>query len=293
VESSRLLLCSPDVPNPHDQIGRYFNDHVAFLAAKLLSPGRERALDMLGPFYVQGTTHTCKFEASPALRSREGLLPTVGYITIDEPEDSGPSAMRNLLKCIQRGQLKAGIGANLRPMLRGGWDIARLTYYSRFKKRRAVSKNAILQLNIDVEQAPNPDNRVRISDSKRDALGLCTTIIDWRINELERSTAARYSQIIRRYLEQARMDTADWNPSALDSTELVMSDTNHPMGGLRMGNDPCHSVVDSELKVHGLDNLHVASCAVFPSGSSSNPTSTMMALTLRLADHLVHRISAR
>ena len=51
--------------------------------------------------------------------------------------------------------------------------------------------------------------------------------------------------------------------------------------------DPSASVVNTDLAVHGLDNLHVASCAVFPSGSSSNPTFTMMALTLRLADRLI------
>lgn len=65
-----------------------------------------------------------------------------------------------------------------------------------------------------------------------------------------------------------------------------MIDTYHPMGGLRMGVDPATSVVDIDLKVHGLANLHVASCAVFPAGGSSNPTFTMMALTMRLADHL-------
>jgi choline dehydrogenase-like flavoprotein len=53
-----------------------------------------------------------------------------------------------------------------------------------------------------------------------------------------------------------------------------------------MGTDITESVVDTDLKVHGLDNLHVASCAVFPSGGSSNPTFTMMALAMRLADHL-------
>jgi choline dehydrogenase-like flavoprotein len=53
-----------------------------------------------------------------------------------------------------------------------------------------------------------------------------------------------------------------------------------------MGTDPAASVVDATLKVHGLTNLYVASCAVYPSGGSSNPTFTLMALTLRLADHL-------
>ena len=57
-----------------------------------------------------------------------------------------------------------------------------------------------------------------------------------------------------------------------------------------MGDDPETSVVDRDLTVHGLTNLSVASCAVFPSGGSSNPTFTMMALSLRLADRLAARL---
>jgi choline dehydrogenase-like flavoprotein len=87
------------------------------------------------------------------------------------------------------------------------------------------------------------------------------------------------------------MDPSQWTQAVVEGTAPAMSDTNHPMGGLRMGVDARRSVVDPNLKVHGLDNLYVASCAVFPSGSSSNPTFTMMALTLRLADHLVQQIS--
>src|SRR3954447_10833778 len=60
-------------------------------------------------------------------------------------------------------------------------------------------------------------------------------------------------------------------------------------GGLRMGNRCSTECCRSDLKVHGLDNLHVASCAVFPSGSGSNPAFTIMALTLRLSHHLARR----
>jgi choline dehydrogenase-like flavoprotein len=49
-------------------------------------------------------------------------------------------------------------------------------------------------------------------------------------------------------------------------------------------------VVDAQLRVHGIPNLYVASCSVFPTGGSSNPTLTLMQLTLRLADQL--RISS-
>jgi choline dehydrogenase-like flavoprotein len=58
------------------------------------------------------------------------------------------------------------------------------------------------------------------------------------------------------------------------------------MGGTRMAADPSHGVVDAQLRVHGLDNLFVASCSVFPTGGSSNPTLTLMQITLRLAERL-------
>jgi choline dehydrogenase-like flavoprotein len=53
-----------------------------------------------------------------------------------------------------------------------------------------------------------------------------------------------------------------------------------------MGNDPANSVVDAQLRVHGVENLWVASAAVFPTGSPQLPTLPLMALTLRLAEQL-------
>lgn len=290
VESARLLLCSTDVPNPHDQIGRYFHDHVAYHAARFESPASERIVELFGPFYVNGTIHSCKLEASPALRSREHLFATMAHVVVIEPEDSGTNAIRNLLRSLQSGRLKEAIGTNLLPMLRGAGDVVRLLFYARFKQRRAVSKRAILRLNIDVEQAPNPDNRIRLSPTNTDALGLPTTIVEWRIDQPEQDTAARFAYIIQDYLQTAGTVPQEWNQSVIDHTMPGMLDTNHAMGGLRMGDDPSSSVVDRNLTVHGLQNLYVASCAVFPSGSSSNPTFTMMALTLRLADHLATQL---
>lgn len=284
IESSRLLLCSPDVPNPHDQIGRYFHDHMSYHAAKFVSPGRERVLDLYGPFFVDGTMHTVKLEASPTLRSQESLQNVMAHVVIMEPEDSGVAAIRSLLRSLQRRNLKEAILANLMPVLRGAGDVARLWYYSRFKGRRAVSKRATLMLNIDVEQAPHPDNRISLSATETDAIGLPRTILDWRVRAPELDTAARYTPIVRKYLSAAGVDSLEWDRSA-----PAMVDTYHMMGGLRMGVDPASSVVDINLKVHGVSNLHIASCAVFPSGSSSNPTFTLIALTLRLADQLTEK----
>jgi choline dehydrogenase-like flavoprotein len=279
IESSRLLLCSPGVPNPHDQIGRYFHDHLSMHVAKFLPPMREQILDRLGPFFVDGTLHTFKMEATPELRAREHLLAVMAHLVIVEPDDSGAAALRNLLRSLQHGRLKQAIAENLLPSLKGASDIARLLYFSRLKKRRAVTKRASLYLTVDLEQQPSPENRIRISGEHKDALGLPMTVIDWRISPAERNTAARFTEIIRNYLRELGLEPQEWETGPV-------TDTLHPMGGLRMGDDPAASVVDRDLTVHGLTNLSVASCAVFPSGSSSNPTFTMMALSLRLAKHL-------
>ena len=53
-----------------------------------------------------------------------------------------------------------------------------------------------------------------------------------------------------------------------------------------MHDDPRQGVVDPNCKVHGVDNLFVAGSSVFPTGGASNPTLTLIALALRLGDHL-------
>jgi len=181
--------------------------------------------------------------------------------------------------------LKQALTKNLVPMLSGTGDIARLFWSSKVKKRRAIGKRAIVRMNIDMEQPGSAANRIRLSE-RRDSLGLPKAIVDWRVGDAEYETATKFARVMKQKLEEAGFASLEWIPGVLEGEKPTMVDTYHPMGGLRMGVDPAVSVVDPNLKVHGLANLHVASCAVFPSGGSSNPTFTMMALTLRLADHL-------
>ena len=60
----------------------------------------------------------------------------------------------------------------------------------------------------------------------------------------------------------------------------------HIMGTTRMGTSRADSVVDSDCRFHGYDNLFVAGSSVFPTGGYANPTLTILALALRLADTL-------
>lgn len=286
IESSRLLLCS-EVGNAFDQVGRYFYDHVGLRVAKIEGEARARTLDRLGPFFAEGTLHTCKLEASADLRRRERLPAVMAHVVIEEPEDSGPAAARAMLQSLQLGNWKQAFAKNFLPMLRGLGDIARLAWHSSVRRRRAVSARAELWLKIDVEQAARAEDRIRLAET-RDALGQRRAVVEWRIGTQERQAVRAYARVIKAELEGIGIANLQWAPGVLDAdAELPpMADTFHAMGGLRMGSDPRSNVVDCDLKLHGVENLHVASCAVFPAGGSSNPTFTMMALTLRLADRL-------
>ena len=61
----------------------------------------------------------------------------------------------------------------------------------------------------------------------------------------------------------------------------------HHMGALRMSAASEDGIVDINSRLHSVDNLYIAGSAVFPSGGYANPTLTIVALALRLADHLI------
>ena len=78
-----------------------------------------------------------------------------------------------------------------------------------------------------------------------------------------------------------------------DSTlwEDTSQGTFHHMGTTRMHEDPKQGVVDANCKMHGIANLFVAGSSVYTTGGYANPTLTLVALALRLADHIKERMA--
>ncbi len=68
-------------------------------------------------------------------------------------------------------------------------------------------------------------------------------------------------------------------------------DGHHTSSTCRMGKDPTEGVVDADLKVFGTDNLYICSNAVHPTSAAVNPTLTLVAVTLKLTDHLLSQTS--
>jgi choline dehydrogenase-like flavoprotein len=70
------------------------------------------------------------------------------------------------------------------------------------------------------------------------------------------------------------------------SQDIPVAHHAHHMGTTRMSSDPRHGVVDENCRVHGVANLYVGGASVFPTGGGTNPTLTIVLLSLRLGKHL-------
>jgi choline dehydrogenase-like flavoprotein len=140
-----------------------------------------------------------------------------------------------------------------------------------------------------VEPEPDPQARVTLG-AEKDALGLNRVRVGWRLGSLTRRTFDRNFAVLAQELESAGIARVtldppleggmDWPPS------LNPEGTWHHMGTTRMHDSPRWGVVDRNCKVHGINNLFIAGSSVFPTAGANFPTTTIVALTLRLAAHL-------
>jgi len=138
------------------------------------------------------------------------------------------------------------------------------------------------------EQAPDPDNRITLG-AQRDALGVPRARVRFRWNAIDQRSAARTQELLAAAL--ARAGIGELRYERRDGVALVTQmSTHHPAGTTRMSASPRDGVVDPECRVHGIRNLHVASSAVFPTTGCANPTLTIMALAIRIADTIAARL---
>jgi choline dehydrogenase-like flavoprotein len=78
--------------------------------------------------------------------------------------------------------------------------------------------------------------------------------------------------------------------AAYFSKRLPISATGHQNGTIRFGADRAESALDLNCRCHEVDNLYVVDSSFFPSSSAVNPTLTIIANAIRVADHLKERL---
>jgi choline dehydrogenase-like flavoprotein len=141
-----------------------------------------------------------------------------------------------------------------------------------------------------IEQQPQAPSRLTLGD-ETDALGVPRLHLDWRFREsdfadLRRAAAVFATELSRHEIGELRYGIAE--RSLIHYLQMAR----HHIGTTRMHPLRELGVVNENCRAHGIENLYVAGTSVFPTSGISNPTLAILALAIRLADHLQETTSA-
>ncbi|MFP6581071.1 MAG: GMC family oxidoreductase [Candidatus Hydrogenedentota bacterium] len=264
IENARLLLLAnstqPEgIGNQHGLVGRYFSGHMTIQNNSLL--------------YFTNIAQSLRLYIGRNLNDTWGVLKTTKTLQAKHrlPNATltlgqGPSRLRSSDEAILKSAYLAD-GRMKEPDL-SGFNV----------------RGNYLSVYLMSEEAPNAESRVSLND-ERDALGLRRVQLDWKFTSVDLDAVMKSFELFAREFGASGMGRMK---SVHKRNEVLVNAgmSSHHIGTTRMDDDPQRGVVDTDCKVHGVDNLYVAGSSVFPSAGIVNPTLTIIALGLKLCSHL-------
>ncbi|HEY9106913.1 MAG TPA: GMC family oxidoreductase [Roseateles sp.] len=315
LEVPRLLLNSRSshaagLGNRHDVVGRYYMCHMAGNTGRL-SVDMPLA-DVHHGYFKSDDGVYCRRRLSLTAQEQRRLqvgnvVARLHFTAIADPRHrngvlSGLYLAKNLISYEYGKRLNDGVNSGLKVGARhlmnivadpvdtagflGHWIRHRTLARRKFPSVILRNKTNTFSLDVHGEQVPQPDSRVQLC-GERDPLGMQRIRVDWRYHRDDIDTIARTLEVFAsEFQRDGRLNLA------LDRERLEEDMTRfgayggHHIGTARMGADPRTSVVDVNSQVHGVAGLYVAGSATFPTSSQANPTLHIVAMALRLAEHL-------
>jgi choline dehydrogenase-like flavoprotein len=289
IETARLLLASRDcqsagIGNNRDLVGRCFMEHPDAAVGYLIPhPELDRSAFRLYQHQPAGENLTIEamFKLSDATLRKERLLNSV--LRLQPTYQSGMTAAVRSAQVVRRsvhfGIPTPGLAKHALRSVLGAPQIIR--HYATWRSGRP---SEVYGIDVMAEQTPSTSSRVRLA-RRRDRLGVPTTILDWQLTNLDWDSIRRTVEIFGHAVREAGVGTVISSLEGKDYPPAVYVNWHH-LGTTRMHCDPAHGVVNENCRVHEMTNLYIAGGSVFPTGGYANPSLTIVALSLRLADHL-------
>ncbi|HEY7220257.1 MAG TPA: GMC family oxidoreductase [Candidatus Binatia bacterium] len=300
MENARLLLVSRGVQrngigNQFDLVGRFFMDHPRTVFGKIRLAEKQR-LPLLLAVPLRDGMGQIGIQLSESVQRKERLLNN--YLSLER--QWSPQAAKAYQSFVHSAKILLRRGYSGKRFTLSDVKLAKIPeliyllaprelmphfLYRIFKAARRRFGKDISELIIVnyCEQAPNPASRVFLSE-ERDKLNMNRLVLDWKVGAEETRTVVRLQELLDQYLRKNNIGFLDTTPSEIDA--LSYTDASHHIGTTRMSAHPRSGVVDANCKVHGVQNLFMAGSSVFPTCGYANPTWTIVALALRLAEHL-------
>jgi choline dehydrogenase-like flavoprotein len=256
IQNARVLLAAnkqfPNgLGNGNGLVGRYFNDHLDVRFAHLwLKDAAEFRL-----YTQEGKRPRAELAIMPHKQAEhEILIGNISFRTLGASEIG-------YLKRIE-GFVKSGFNRKL---------------------------HRAFETIIRLEQAPNPTSRITLAEEK-DELGVSKVRLNWALTSLEAKSIRKIYGLLAQQVSVEGIGRLRICEEFLDQKEDSIPTSviggMHQMGSTRMSSDPNDGVVDATCRLHDIQNLYIAGSSCFPTGGAVNPTLTIVALSIRIADHL-------
>lgn len=317
IETARLLLASHDVHaaglgNAEDLVGRFYMCHIAGTAGALKVVGGRETVWHGYDVAWDGTYCRRRIALRPDVQRQRGVGNVIFRLhhprIADPAHETGPLSAIFLAQRFISYEYAKRLVSDAPPTpglwLRHGFNAVRdagstvrfLTHWLRHRTLAARKfpsviirpRRNLFSLDFHAEQVPNPDSRITLGNSV-DRFGNPQVRIDWRYTRQDVDTVLQAFNLLRGDLAEQGVGTLTLAPNEQDIETVVRRDGaygGHHIGTARMGASAATGVVDRHGKVFGLSNLFVAGSAIFPTSSQANPTLTIVAMSLRLAEHL-------
>lgn len=274
IETARLLLASNDVHtrgvgNAHDLVGRHFMEHpivwqIPFICTRPASAIRSLAV-------TTGATGSWRSHLTISARRRVELGLCGAYAAASLPGLAGlgstPGATPENLPDV------AGVVLSANGRVDGNADADELAQH-------------VGSLTLVLEQLPDASNRVTTVPRSVDGAGLPRVALDWRMRDRDVENLDATVREMGRAITQSGLGRLRVVPEIGDSYTEQVAIACHHLGTARMASSVGSGVVDADLRMFEASNVSLVGGAVFPTGGYANPTLTIVALALRLADRL-------
>lgn len=323
IENARLLLnsrfaCPGGLGNDRDQVGRYFMNHPKnnYGCIKLTPPINEL------PRYFGFLLPADELAGYFGLRVNERLQRELGVLNSyvrfqpafnwsDNPSVEAAVLMMKDAKYAMRlfkrfnkdsvvrlrDYSETGDDSDDKNQRRGLWGRVKLLgtmarhapavadyAYHRVMNKKAIKISKIVLRNF-MEMAPDPNNRVMLSE-RTDVFGMPLAKICHNVTELDKASLCAVHQAMANEVKRMKIGTLESNLRPGQDPWPINYDASHHLGATRMGHDPSTSVVDASLRLHSCPNVYMAGGSVLPTSGNANPTFTLVALSIRLAEEL-------
>jgi glycine/D-amino acid oxidase-like deaminating enzyme len=285
LESVRLVLWMQArhrflPPESARRLGTGFMEHPSIYAGAVTTAEPYRFQKSFNTQVWRRRRYSIRLSAAEKWQRRHRHLNVTAAFVMQRPDDAFDpyTEFRDFAKVwATRGALRltaASLGAT-------AWALAR----DRFIYKHGASPT----LSICAEQEPSSASSLRLADTS-DAFGMPRLSLHWDLSPATWQTIAAFAAVVGSEISRLGLGRLELRPELKEASAPrvdLLYDIGHHMGGTAMGERGSHSVVDPDLKLQGLSNAWLCSGSVFPTGSHSNPTLTVLALADRLAEHLV------